>query len=134
MRAESSTCRFLFLSTLAKTIHVLHYAPALEHMQKVMKQKCRDPANGRRSALTALLVDKPVRLPELVSPWSGGEECTVARDLRQICQRREHCPIRRRERRRNGRCASWNTPPTPPPGRTRGRSSVSGAIAAAITG
>ena len=76
--------------------------PALEHLQKLLKQL---PGIGYRSAerlALHLLVEKPSRLPELVSALQAAannvRRCTVCGNLSE----EEHCPICADERRRTG--------------------------------
>lgn len=76
--------------------------PALEHLQKLLKQL---PGIGYRSAeriALHLLVEKPVRLPELVSALEGAatavRRCVICGNLSE----QEHCPICADERRRTG--------------------------------
>jgi recombination protein RecR len=76
--------------------------PALEHLQKLLKQL---PGIGYRSAeriALHLLVEKPVRLPELVSALE-----TAAKNVRRCStcgnlSEQELCPICADERRRTG--------------------------------
>ncbi len=76
--------------------------PALEHLQKLLKQL---PGIGYRSAeriALHLLVEKPARLPELVSALQVAAKnvrrCTVCGNLSE----QENCPVCADERRRNG--------------------------------
>lgn len=76
--------------------------PALEYLQKLLKQL---PGIGYRSAeriALHLLVEKPARLPELVSALEAAAKnvrrCTVCGNLSE----QEHCPVCADERRRNG--------------------------------
>jgi len=76
--------------------------PALEHLQKLLKQL---PGIGYRSAeriALHLLVEKPVRLPELVSALEDAAKavrrCVICGNLSE----QEHCPICADERRRTG--------------------------------
>ena len=76
--------------------------PALEHLQKLLKQL---PGIGYRSAeriALHLLVEKPARLPELVSALEiaakNVRRCTICGNLSE----QEHCPICADERRRTG--------------------------------
>jgi len=76
--------------------------PALEHLQKLLKQL---PGIGYRSAeriALHLLVEKPARLPELVSALEDAAKnvrrCTVCGNLSE----QELCPICADDRRRNG--------------------------------
>ena len=76
--------------------------PSLEHLQKLLKQL---PGVGYRSAeriALHLLVEKPARLPELVSALEGAarnvRRCAVCGNLSE----QEQCPICADERRRTG--------------------------------
>ena len=76
--------------------------PALENLQKALKQL---PGIGYRSAeriALHLLVEKPARLPELVSALEAAAKnvrrCTICGNLSE----EEHCPICADDRRRNG--------------------------------
>lgn len=76
--------------------------PALEHLQKLLKQL---PGIGYRSAeriALHLLVEKPARLSELVAALEDAAKnvrrCTICGNLSE----QEHCPICADERRRNG--------------------------------
>jgi recombination protein RecR len=76
--------------------------PALEQLQKLLKQL---PGIGYRSAeriALHLLVEKPARLPELVSALEAAAKnvrrCTVCGNLSE----EEHCPICADEKRRTG--------------------------------
>lgn len=76
--------------------------PALEQLQKALKQL---PGIGYRSAeriALHLLVEKPARLPELVtalqSAAKGVRRCTLCGNLAE----EEHCPICADEKRRTG--------------------------------
>lgn len=76
--------------------------PSLEHLQKLLKQL---PGVGYRSAeriALHLLVEKPARLPELVSALETAAKnvrrCTICGNLSE----QEHCPICADERRRTG--------------------------------
>jgi recombination protein RecR len=76
--------------------------PALENLQKALKQL---PGIGYRSAeriALHLLVEKPVRLPELVSALEAAAKkvrrCAICGNLAE----EEHCPICADERRRTG--------------------------------
>ncbi len=76
--------------------------PALEHLQKVLKQL---PGVGYRSAeriALHLLVEKPARLPELVAALETAAKnvrrCTICGNLSEA----EHCAICADERRRGG--------------------------------
>ncbi|HKB57181.1 MAG TPA: recombination mediator RecR [Lacunisphaera sp.] len=76
--------------------------PALETLQKQLKQL---PGIGYRSAerlALHLLVEKPARLPELVAALLAAEKnvrrCAVCGNLSEA----EHCPICTDERRRTG--------------------------------
>ncbi len=76
--------------------------PALEHLQKLLKQL---PGVGYRSAeriALHLLVEKPARLPELVTALESAarnvRRCVVCGNLSE----QEHCPICADERRRTG--------------------------------
>ena len=76
--------------------------PALEHLQKLLKQL---PGIGYRSAeriALHLLVEKPARLPELVSALEVAAKnvrrCMVCGNLSE----QENCPVCVDERRRNG--------------------------------
>lgn len=76
--------------------------PALEHLQKLLKQL---PGVGYRSAeriALHLLVEKPVRLPELVAALESAarnvRRCAVCGNLSE----EEQCPVCADERRRTG--------------------------------
>jgi recombination protein RecR len=76
--------------------------PALEHLQKLLKQL---PGIGYRSAeriALHLLVEKPARLPDLVAALESASKnvrrCTVCGNLSE----QELCPICADERRRSG--------------------------------
>ena len=76
--------------------------PALETLQKQLKQL---PGIGYRSAerlALHLLVEKPARLPELVAALLAAEKnvrrCAVCGNLSEA----EHCPVCSDERRRTG--------------------------------
>ena len=76
--------------------------PSLEHLQKLLKQL---PGIGYRSAeriALHLLVEKPARLPELVSALEAAAKnvrrCSVCGNLSE----QQLCPICADERRRNG--------------------------------
>jgi len=76
--------------------------PTLEHLQKLLKQL---PGIGYRSAeriALHLLVEKPARLPELVSALEVAAKnvrrCTICGNLSE----QEHCPVCADERRRTG--------------------------------
>jgi recombination protein RecR len=76
--------------------------PALENLQKALKQL---PGIGYRSAeriALHLLVEKPARLPELVSALEAAAKnvrrCAICGNLAE----EEHCPICADERRRTG--------------------------------
>lgn len=76
--------------------------PALEHLQKQLKQL---PGIGFRSAeriALHLLVEKPARLPELVSALQAAAKsvrrCVVCGNLSE----EEHCPVCADERRKSG--------------------------------
>ncbi len=76
--------------------------PALEHLQKLLKQL---PGIGYRSAeriALHLLVEKPSRLPELVSALDAAarnvRRCTICGNLSEA----ELCPVCADERRRTG--------------------------------
>jgi recombination protein RecR len=76
--------------------------PALEHLQKLLKQL---PGIGFRSAeriALHLLVEKPARLPELVAALetaaSNVRRCATCGNLSE----QDQCPICADERRRNG--------------------------------
>lgn len=76
--------------------------PALEQLQKALKQL---PGIGYRSAeriALHLLVEKPARLPELVTALEAAAKsvrrCTTCGNLSE----EEHCPICADEKRRNG--------------------------------
>jgi len=76
--------------------------PALEHLQKLLKQL---PGIGYRSAeriALHLLVEKPARLPELVAALEVAAKnvrrCSICGNLSET----EHCPICDDERRRTG--------------------------------
>lgn len=76
--------------------------PALENLQKLLKQL---PGVGYRSAeriALHLLVEKPARLPELVSALEAAAKnvrrCSVCGNLSE----EEHCPICADEKRRTG--------------------------------
>ncbi len=76
--------------------------PALEHLQKLLKQL---PGIGYRSAeriALHLLVEKPARLPELISALEVAAKnvrrCTICGNLSE----QEHCPVCADDRRRTG--------------------------------
>jgi recombination protein RecR len=79
-----------------------YMTPAIEHLQKLLKQL---PGIGYRSAeriALHLLVEKPSRLPELVSALQAAagnaRRCTICGNLSE----EEQCPICADERRRTG--------------------------------
>lgn len=76
--------------------------PALEHLQKLLKQL---PGIGYRSAeriALHLLVEKPARVPELISALETAAQnvrrCAVCGNLSE----QENCPVCADEKRRNG--------------------------------